>query len=169
MTNYFRPIAAAVLFALAPLAAEAGTLAAPKGEVVLTVTGKITNTSKDGAAEFDMATLEAMPGRVTDTETPWNKGKTKFEGPLGSELLKTVGATGTTLHIVALNDYAVDVPAEDFAKWPVILATKKDGKQLTIREKGPIFVVYPFDLDKSLYNEKIFARCAWQVKSIEIR
>ena len=149
--------------------ALAGSLPAPVGAVVLTVTGKIANASRDGAAEFDMASLEALPGRVTDTETPWTKAKTKFQGPLGSELLKAVGASGTTLHIVALNDYAVDVPAEDFAKWPVILATRKDGQPMSVRDKGPIFVIYPFDVDKSLYNEKIFSRCAWQVKAIEVR
>jgi len=155
--------------ALVASGATAAPLAAPKGAVVLTVTGKIANTSREGAAEFDMAPLEALPGRATATETPWTKGKTTFEGPLGSALLKTVGASGTVLHIVALNDYAVDVPAEDFLKWPVILATKKDGKAMPVRDKGPIFVIYPFDLDHSLYNEKIFSRSAWQVKSIEVR
>lgn len=169
MTFSFRMVVAALTLAVSGFAAEAGVLAPPKGEVVLTVTGRIANTTKDGAAEFDMATLEGMPGRLTDTETPWAKGRTKFEGPLGAELLKAVGASGTMLRIVALNDYAVDVPAEDFVKWPVILATRKDGKPMSVREKGPIFVIYPFDADKSLYNEKIFSRCAWQVKSIEVR
>lgn len=149
--------------------AQAGALAAPTGVVVLTVTGKIGNTNKTDAAEFDMAQLQALPSRVTETETPWTKGKPRFEGPLGSALLDAVGATGTSLHVVALNDYAVDVPIEDFRKWPVILATKKDGKPMSVRDRGPIFVIYPFDLDASLYNEKIFSRSAWQVKSIDVR
>ena len=152
-----------LLLSVVGFSAEAGTLAAPKGAVVLTVTGKIANTSREGAAEFDMATLEALPGRATETETPWTKGKPKFEGPLGSELLKAVGASGTILHVVALNDYAVDVPVEDFLKWPVILATRKDGRAMPVRDKGPIFVIYPFDLDRSLYNEKVFSRSAWQI------
>ena len=150
-------------------AAQAETLPAPKGAVVLTISGKIANTTKAGAAEFDMVTLEALPGRVTETETPWTKGKPRFEGPLGSALLDKVGASGTSLHIVALNDYAVDVPVEDFRKYPVILATRKDGQPMAVRDKGPLFVIYPFDLDRSLYTEKIFSRSAWQVKSIEVR
>lgn len=149
--------------------AFAGSLPGPQGAVVLTVTGKITDTTGRGVAEFDMATLEALPGRVTEAETPWAKGKTKFEGPLGSALLDRVGAIGTSLHVVALNDYAVDVPVEDFRKWPVILATRKDGQPMSVRDKGPIFVIYPFDLDRALYNEKIFSQSVWQVKSIEVR
>jgi len=161
-------VVAAALF-LSGSVAFAGSLPAPQGAVVLTLTGKISNTSKPEAAEFDMAALEALPGRVTQTETPWTRGKPIFSGPLGSALLDKVGATGTSLHVVALNDYAVDVPIEDLRKWPVILATRKDGQPMSVRDKGPIFVIYPFDLDPSLYNEKIFSRSAWQVKSIEVR
>ena len=149
--------------------AEAAGLTRPTGEVVLTVTGRITQTNADAAAVYDMAMLEALPARTTVTETPWTKGAVKFEGPLGSALLDQIGAEGTMLRITALNDYVVEVPVEDFRKWPVILATRKDGKAMPVRDKGPIFVIYPFDLDRSLYNEKIFSRSAWQVKSIEVR
>ena len=150
-------------------AAGASGLADPTGEVVLTVSGKISTTNGGATAAFDMAMLEAMPKRTTVTETPWTKGTVTFEGPLGSALLDRVGASGTVLKITALNDYAVEVPVEDFRKWPVILATRKDGKAMPVRDKGPIFVIYPFDLDRSLYNEKIFSRSAWQVKSIEVQ
>ena len=153
---------------LAPAVAAAAGLPAPTGEVVLTVSGKIATTNAGATATFDMAMLEALPSRATETETPWTKGKVAFRGPLGSALLDQIGATGTTLKITALNDYAVEVPIEDFRKWPVILATRRDGKPMPVRDKGPIFVIYPFDLDHSLYNELIFSRSAWQVKSIEV-
>lgn len=169
MSLFFRGLAAAFVCLALLTPARAGSLAAPKGAVLLTVTGKIATTNAGAAAEFDLAQLQALPGRVTETETPWTKGKTRFEGPLGSALLDAVGASGTSLHIVALNDYAVDVPVEDLRKWPVILAVTKDGKPMSVRDKGPIFVIYPFDVDPSLYNEKIFSRSAWQVTSIEVR
>lgn len=160
-------LATAVGLVVSP--AFAAGLAAPKGDVILTVTGQIKSTNHAAAADYDLAMLEALPGRATVTETPWTKGTAKFEGPLGSALLDQLGAEGTTLKITALNDYVVEVPVEDFRKWPVILATRKDGKLMPVRDKGPIFVIYPFDADRSLYNEKIFSRSAWQVKSIEVR
>ena len=169
----YRAIRSALIGALALVlfvpAVLAGSLSAPKGEVILTVSGRIATTNRDATAVFDRDMLEAMPGRTTETETPWTKGRTRFRGPLGSALLDAVGADGTTLHIVALNDYAVDVPVEDFRKWPVILATRKDDQPMSVRDKGPLFVIYPFDLDRGLYNEKYFSRSAWQVKSIEVR
>ncbi len=161
--------AAALGLVLLTGAAEAAGLTRPTGEVVLTVTGRIAETNADASAVYDMAMLEALPARTTVTETPWTKGAVKFEGPLGRALLDQIGADGTVLRITALNDYVVEVPVEDFRKWPVILATRKDGKAMPVRDKGPIFVIYPFDLDRSLYNEKIFSRSAWQVKSIEVR
>ncbi len=116
-----------------------------------------------------MAMLEALPKRVTTINTPWYDSKKTFEGPLGSALLDAVGAKGKTLRVVALNDYAAEIPVEDFRNWPVILASKLDGKPMSVREKGPLFVIYPFDAEPSLYNEKYFNRSVWQVKAIEVR
>lgn len=150
-------------------AALSGELASPQGPVVLTVSGKIDHRNAEGGARFDAAMLQALPGRTSVVATPWYPQKTAFEGPLGAALLDMVGATGTTMRVTALNDYAVDIPVEDFRKWPVILAMKVDGKVIPVREKGPIFVIYPFDQDPALYNEVYFGRSVWQVKAIEIR
>lgn len=149
--------------------AAAAEIAAPQGPVVLTVTGKIAHRNAADGAAFDAAMLESLPKRTTTASTPWYPQKTRFEGPLGAALLDRVGANGTVLKVTALNDYAVEIPLADFRKWPVILATKIDGKPISVREKGPIFVIYPFDEDASLYNELYFGRSAWQVKTIEVR
>ena len=150
------------------LTATAGlALDAPTGPVVLTVKGTISNTNAGDTAQFDLAMLEALKGRKGEMETPWTEGKVTFEGPLLREILAAVGATGTSLKVRALNDYAADVPAED-AKLDTILATKLDGKPMSIRDKGPLMLVYPFDLDADLYNEKYFSRSVWQIKEIEV-
>ena len=44
-----------------------------------------------------------------------------------------------------------------------------DGKPLSVRDKGPLFLIYPFDKNPELYNEKYFSRSVWQIKKIEIR
>jgi hypothetical protein len=84
-------------------------------------------------------------------------------------VLEAVGAAGTKLKVTALNDYSAEVPAEDFIKLDVILALKKNDAYLQVRNQGPIFVIYPFDLNPSLYNEVYFSRSVWQVKSIEVQ
>ncbi len=147
----------------------AAEIAAPKGPIILTVSGKIAHRNGPDGARYDAAMLDALPKRTTTANTPWYPQKTQFDGPLGAALLDQVGASGTVLKVTALNDYAVEIPVADFRKWPVILATTINGKPISVREKGPIFVIYPFDEEPSLYNELYFGRSAWQVKSIEVR
>jgi hypothetical protein len=148
-------------------ATSALALDAPKGPVILTVKGAIKNTNAGDTAEFDLAMLEALAGRKATMETPWTDGQVTFEGPLLSALLEAVGSTGSVLSVRALNDYAAEVPAED-AKLATILATRIDGKLMSVRDKGPLMVVYPFDQNPDLYNEKYFSRSVWQIKEIEV-
>lgn len=152
-----------------PGVARADDLAKPAGDTILTITGAIANTNAEGAAMFDLAMLEALPGQVTTTTTPWYDGAQSFSGPLGSALMAAVGATGDTLIVTAINDYVTEIPLGDFTTWPVILATRHEGEIMSVRDKGPLFVIYPFDTDKTLNTEVYYGRSAWQVKSIEVR
>ncbi|MCO6187513.1 molybdopterin-dependent oxidoreductase [Rhizobium sp. L1K21] len=152
-----------VAFFASPLQA----MEAPTGRVILTVKGNVENTNSEGAAKFDLAMLEALAGRSATMETPWTEGEVTFSGPYLRSILEAAGASGHKLIVRALNDYAADVPFED-GKLDVIMATRKNGSEMPVRDKGPLFLVYPFDLDKSLYSEKIFARSVWQIKEIEV-
>jgi hypothetical protein len=165
-----RILMAATLFlsaCLAPVAAEA--LDKPTGDVILTVVGPVDHSNADGAAQFDLKMLEALPGRTATMETPWTEGKVKFSGPLLRAIIDAAGAHGTTLHVIALNDYAADVPIDDAAKLDTILATRMDDKLMSVRDKGPLFLIYPFDQNHDLYNEKYFSRSVWQIKTIEVK
>lgn len=160
---------AGLLLALAPanlMAAE--PLEAPTGRVILDIGGAIANPNDAAQARFDLAMLDALPQRETVTATPWHDGTQTFTGPLIAELLDRVGAEGTTLRVVAINDYAVEIPVEDVRQHPVILASRQNGAPMPVRDKGPLFVIYPFDEKPELFNEVYFSRSVWQVRTIEI-
>lgn len=158
---------AALLAFLAPVAAQA-EIAQPTGKVVLTITGAIANKNAGDSAQFDMKMLESLGGREASMQTPWTEGNTSFKGPLLRNILKEAGATGKKLHVIALNDYAAEVPIEDADKIDTILATEMNGKPMSVRDKGPLFLIYPFDKNPELYNEKYFSRSVWQIKAIEV-
>ncbi len=147
---------------------QAETLPEPQGDVILTINGNITVTNGDGVARFDRAMLEELAQRTTTTLTPWYENSRSFSGPLGQAVLEAVGARGETVRIVALNDYSSDVPAADFRNHPVILATHLDGQVLSIRDKGPLFLIYPFDEAPELFNEVYFGRSVWQIARLEV-
>ena len=141
----------------------------PKGAVVLTITGRLEHANaQGGAAAFDREMLEALEGRAAEMTTPWTAGKVTFSGPLLRSVLAAAGAHGRTLVVRALNDYAAEVPFEDAANLDTILATRIGGEPMSIRDKGPSMLVYPFDKDPSLYNERYFSRSVWQIKQIEV-
>jgi hypothetical protein len=147
----------------------AASLPAPTDKPILTVTGKISVTNKDGAAEFDRAMLEALGETSFSTSTPWYKEPVKFEGVPMAKLLDAVGATGDRIVSVALNDYSAEMPMEDARKFGVILALKRDGEYMTVRDKGPIFIIYPFDSNPELKVQKYYSRSVWQVARIEVK
>ena len=155
-------------FLLSSIGSQALALEAPTGPVILVVSGNITETNIGDEAHFDSDMLQALVQRETVTGTPWHEGRVTFSGPLGRALLKTVGAHGDTMKVVALNDYTSDIPVTDFEEYDVILAMSADGRRLRIRDQGPLFVIYPFDEKPSLLNEEVITRSVWQVKAIEI-
>jgi hypothetical protein len=160
-------VALALLLAVAAPAVS-GELAAPSGPVILTVTGKVGTTNSDAAAAFDLAMLDALAARETTAKTPWFDEAHTFKGSLLSAVLEAAGAHGTALRVRAINGYEAVIPMEDVASWPIILATRIDGKELSVRDKGPIFVIYPFDLNPDLHNEVYYTRSVWQVETMEV-
>lgn len=150
-------------------AAYAASLPTPSERPVLTISGKISVTNKDNTAQFDRAMLEALGMVTIETTTPWYEGKVKFEGVPLDKLMKRVGASGERVIVVALNDYSTEIPMADFAKFNVILAIKRNGEYMPVRDKGPLFIIYPFDSNPDLQTQTYYARSAWQVARIDVR
>lgn len=169
MRRLISAFAALAALALSCAPVSAAQLPAPTGPVVLTLKGRIANANVDGTVQFDLAMLERLAGRDAVMETPWTEGTTRFSGPLVRAVLEEVGADGDTLVIRALNDYAAEVPMADATGLDTILALRMNGNLMSVRDKGPLFLIYPFDQNRELYNEKYFSRSVWQIREIEVR
>lgn len=154
--------------ALVLVAPGVQALERPKGRVVLTVSGRIGIRNAEKTAEFDMAMLAALPQHTFSTKTPWYPEAHKFTGPLVRDVLAAVGAQGKNLRAIALNDYKVDLPVADALKFNLVLARLMDDKPMPVRDKGPLFIIYPFDADEALRNERYYSRAAWQLKAIDV-
>ncbi|WP_431052032.1 molybdopterin-dependent oxidoreductase [Roseateles sp. L2-2] len=141
----------------------------PAGPVVLTVGGALRNANRDGRAAFDMAMLEKLPQVSFSTQTPWYPSPRKFTGPLLRDVLAAAGAQGRTIEARALNDYRVSIPVDDTARYDVIVARLIDDKPMAVRDKGPLFLIYPFDRAPELRNSIFYGRSAWQLTHLELR
>ncbi|WP_333850191.1 molybdopterin-dependent oxidoreductase [Leclercia sp.] len=148
--------------------AWAGELPKPAGKVLLTLSGNIQNTNENGKAVFDVASLEKLGLVSFETTSPWYNGRTTFTGVPLRKLMDYVGAKGSIVKITALNDYTTVIPLNDFRKYNVILALKINGEYMRIRDKGPLFIVYPYDSMPELNNQIFYSRSAWQVSKMSI-
>jgi hypothetical protein len=149
--------------------AVAQVLPTPSGKPILSVSGNITRTNSGPEALFDRDMLEALGTVGFETVTPWDKQPVRFEGVPLARLLDRLGTSGTRVTAVALNDYSAELPIEDIRKYEVILALKQNGEYMPVRGKGPLFIVYNFDADPELKNQKFYSRCVWQVARLEVR
>ncbi|RUR33800.1 molybdopterin-dependent oxidoreductase [Vreelandella nanhaiensis] len=149
------------------LANPSAALDAPTGAVVLKMKGNINRKNGESEAHFDFEMLKALPQHGFDTGTPWTSGVSHYSGPLMRDLLEYVGATGNTVKVSALNGYEAEIPVDDFYDYDVILALERNNQPMPIREYGPLWVLYPFDQDDALLNEKIRFRAVWQVMRID--
>ena len=154
---------------LSSFSAKAEALPHPTGKPILTVTGKIAVTNAGGNAVFDREMIEALGETSFSTTTPWYDGPHKFEGVPLRKLLDTVGGAGDRLVVTALNDYVTEIPIADAREFGVILALKRDGQYMPVSDKGPIFIIYPFDSNATLKAQVYYKRSAWQVSRIEVK
>jgi len=166
--DVLRCAVAAPVLALATQA-RATALAPPAGKAILEISGKI-NAFNDGeTARFDRVMLEGLGTVSFQTATPWYSGPVTFEGVPMTTVLNAVGAFGDRAVVIALNDYTTEIPIADFGEFGVLLALKRDGEYMPVRDKGPLFIVYPYDSRSELKQQKYYSRSAWQVAKIIVK
>ena len=113
--------------------------------------------------------IERLGMETVVTKTPWYKGAESFEGVRLSRLMQCVGAYGDRVMMSALNDYTSELPLSDFSQYGTLLALKRGGEYMPVSDKGPLFVIYPFDDNPELRQDKFYMRSVWQVSTMEIR
>ncbi|WLD58919.1 hypothetical protein NFC81_03800 [Salinispirillum sp. LH 10-3-1] len=145
-----------------------GELPSPTGPVLLTVSGNIQRSNNNGVAEFDREMLLALTQRTISTENPWNDGINTYSGPLGEAIMDAVGVKGTVITVTALNDYSADLPTSDLSEFGVIFAMSMNDKELRVRDRGPLFVIYPFTGRPELNSERYHNRSVWQINRIVV-
>jgi hypothetical protein len=160
-------LAVCLLAVTAPNARAEG-LAKPTGEVVLTIDGSIGRHNAEGKADFDLEMLRAMPSVKFRTATPWTEGPTEFEGVSFADLLKSVEATGKSIKAAALNDYVAQVDAQTVISSGAILAYRMNGADISVRDKGPLWIIFPFDQKPDLKTETIYSQSVWQLRKMTL-
>ncbi|GIT90808.1 oxidoreductase [Jannaschia pagri] len=113
-----------------------------------------------------LAELDDMTQQAVTTSTIWTDGVATYSGVSLLALLKAQGIDAGAVKLVALNDYAVTIPIAELEEEVPILASRRDGAPMPVRDKGPYWLIYPFDASQDYQTETIYARSIWQVSEI---
>ena len=110
-----------------------------------------------------------LPQVTIVTENEFSDGAVTYSGPLVRDVLEHLALDqADTVRFTAANDYFVEIPTDDFRRFNVILAMEADGKKLSRREKGPLWLMYPISDHAELRDPIYIHRLIWQVVRIEV-
>ncbi|MGL4828175.1 MAG: oxidoreductase [Vibrio sp.] len=112
--------------------------------------------------------LLARSDLTITTATPWTEGSNEFKGVSAQAILAWVGIKQADLKVSALNKYWAVIPYSDIKKYNPVFAIQKNGKPMPIRDRGPIWSIYPLSSSDELNNDVLHSRMVWQIKKIEV-
>ncbi len=162
-------LASFAILALCSLSEDAvALLDEPSSDVILVVTGNISEKNTADAAHLDRDMLLSLGTETLDTSNPFEEGTQHFVGVKISTLIEFLGASGNSLTVTALDGYSVEIPMDDVKNYPVILAMEWNGQAMSVRNKGPLWVVYPIDQFPKLNSEEYSSRSIWQISRIDV-
>lgn len=158
---------ASVMLLLAGSTFASAELAAPQGRVILEVAGKIGVGNAEDAegnpvARFDLDGLTRLPQTSLETATEWTPSQI-FEGVLLRDILELVDASGDSIRAIALNDYEATIPVSDVDRYQVLLALRQEGELMRVRDKGPIWIIYPLDEHDAALATSNNGKMVWQL------
>jgi len=118
--------------------------------------------------ELSLEDMDALEQVTFSTTTIWTDGETTFSGVPLKALLAHVEAKGAGIEMVALNAYAVSMPVSELEDDAPIVATRMNGETMSVREKGPFWVVFPYDRDPKYRTETVYSRSIWQLNRLKL-
>lgn len=156
----------------ATLALADDALPAPQGKVVLTLSGVIElhgqGDQQGNEARFDLAMLQSMKQYDIVTVTPWTDGLHRYRGVRLSELLARVGAKGDWAIAYGLDDFHARVDLSLARQHGAIIALFADGHALTVRSKGPLWLIFPLSDQPLLDTPAVANQMVWQLHRLQL-
>lgn len=143
-----------------------------QAETILTITGK-SLLGQGKTVELSMQDIKAMPQAKLLSKNDYTEKEVLFEGPLVRDALSGFSFdANSVVRATAANDYFVDIPASEFLDYRVVLAVTMDGKEMSLRDKGPIWIIYPveeFSTDSTPSIAVVNHRLIWQLISLDVQ
>lgn len=141
-----------ILFALlTPAWAEPLLISGPNGEVSLS-----------------QEDILAMSDQQVVTQTPWTDGTLTFRGAPLEAVLALAGIDDGWVNARGLNNYSINVPVDQALAAKAFLAVHMNGELMRIKDKGPFWIVFPWDEHPELLTREIRTWSVWQLQALSV-
>jgi len=162
-----RILASAVLVALGATAATADVVPVELEEI-RHQRAELVIVGSNGETSYTAAELEGIGAHRMETITPWREQVTSFDGVLLTDLLAAHGIDGASgIRVTAENGYATEMEAEVWQRFPILLATRVNGKPHSRRSRGPIQFVLPMSDSPEIGDRNMGKYWVWMAARIE--
>lgn len=124
---------------------------------------------KEVVTEYSAEDLLALDPVEIKTKNDYVDQMTTFKGPLMRSLLEDADLKPEdSIEVTALNDYKTTIPAREVLDYDVIVAVLMNGEEMSVRDKGPFWVIYPMsdhpELQEPGYNDRLI----WQLSRVTL-
>lgn len=117
---------------------------------------------------YSIEELEIMQPTEIETILPW-EGKKNYKGPPMKTLLSKFKNIAS-FECCSLDGYCVNIPYDDILVFDPIIAYKSNNVYMTIRDNGPIMLIYPYsDYHKTLSTPEFQARFIRHLVVVKIK
>lgn len=117
---------------------------------------------------FSLEDLDGLEQLNFTTSTIWTDGPQEFSGVSLKTLLTHIKAKGSSVDLIAMNDYSVSVDIADLEDDAPLIATRMNGETMSVRDKGPFWMVYPYDRDAKYNTELHYSLSIWQLNRMTV-
>ncbi|WP_278802227.1 hypothetical protein [Marinobacter nauticus] len=131
---------------------------------------KLSISSKSETLVLDRTELESFPQTTLFTTSPYYDGEAQFSGPTLARVLETFGITHQTeITLTALNNYKVTGSLSELLSVDAIVATRRNSSTMSVRERGPFWIILPLSQRPELDTEDFHRFMVWQLSGIELK
>ncbi len=142
------------------------------GAQALEVNLQISKISTGLVQSWSLGKVDALSQQRATTHSPFFPGTKTFSGPLLADLLAAALSAepkeSTPIKLVALNNYSIQTTFGKLKHADAIVATRKNDLPMSIRDRGPFWIIFPLTKRPDLENEDFYRLIIWQLSDIII-
>lgn len=137
-------------------------------EPLITITFATPRNAATAPIEVTEAEIRRLPPLSFATTTVWTSGLQHFTGVPLATLIAHYAISGRELELSAANDYRITIPMSEIGPQTPLVAYERNGKPMSARDYGPLWLVYDYDGDPASRTQTAFSRSIWQLDHITV-